>query len=240
MNCLSIRAHLEAFADGELRGDALRRVSKHVESCASCANDVAETRSLGDALRSRVAPGSADEDLAGLADGVVSRIKAEARESWRARFDRAFDDLHWVVVGAGSMAAAFISLLLVSAVFQSAVVQRDDSLAAMLNTFGSPAPRLRFTTVLPASLTSLPTDDLQMVNLAVVTEDGRVMSLYPVSSVNSPASSTDRQDDQVVMHQLSGLRFSHQDRQMVDPAERRFVWLYSVTEVRGKIGARGL
>ena len=46
-------------------------------------------RSVGDALRGSLESDPDLTQLAGLADGVVSRVRAEDRESWRGKFARA-------------------------------------------------------------------------------------------------------------------------------------------------------
>lgn len=228
VSCAAVGAHLGAFADGELRGDLLRRVSKHVEACPGCAASVVETGQLGEALRIGATLSMDAPDLSGLADGVVSRVLAEEHESWRGKFERATDDLHWIVAGVGSVAAAFVSALVVSLVVQSGVEQRGDSLAAMLNTLASPPPSLRHAAVLPAGLSMLGVDELQMASLAEINDDGHVLSLQPLSAANKKNAA--------VLIELRRMRFAQQqDRRMTDPDARRFVWLFSATEVRGKI-----
>jgi len=233
--CLAVQSHLEAFADGELRGDVLRRVSEHVEGCDDCGAFVESVQNVGGALRG-ISPTDEDFDqLAGLADGVVSRIRAEERESWRGRFERATDDLHWVVVGAGSVAAAFLTALSVSVVMYSSVEQRADSLASVLNTAASP-PQIVFTTIMPASLApdsivgANGEDDVEFANLAEVNRDGHVMSLQSVPLASNGISAS---DSQPVVNQLRGLRFAQPERTSLDPDARQFIWLHTATEVRG-------
>lgn len=232
--CVAVQPHLEAFADGELRGDALRRVSQHIEVCEHCSAWVDGVQGLGESLRG-VVPADPDPTvLAGLADGVVSRIRAEEHESWRGMFQRATDDFHWVVVGAGSIGAAFLTALSVSVVMNSSVEQRADSLASVLNTAASP-PQLRAVTIMPASLApdsivgANGEDDVEFANLAEVNRAGHVMSLRPVRFVNDMSPS----DAQPVVNQLRGLRFAQPERSSLDPDARQFVWLHTATEVRG-------
>lgn len=235
--CLAVQAHLEAFADGELRGDVLRRVSEHVEHCGDCGAVVEGVQNVGSALRGGLASDDDDfDELAGLADGVVSRIRAEERESWRGRFERATDDLHWVVVGAGSIAAAFLTALSVSVVMYSSVEQRPDSLASVLNTAASP-PQIVFTTIMPASLApdsivgANGEDDVEFANLAEVNPEGHVMKLERVPLISNDISASDAQP---VVNQLRSVRFAQPERSSLDPASRQFVWLHTATEVRGK------
>ena len=227
--CASVRVHLHAFADGELRGDTLRAVSHHMASCGSCSDRVREISDIGGCLRLCVANQPDSPDLAGLADGVVSRIRAEAHESWRGLFERATDDLHWVLVGVGSVAAAFISALIVSVVVQSGVGQRGDSLAAMLNTLAIDPPTLGRPTNSLGDLAALTLDDQTMTSLAEVNDDGHVSHIRMLSSL-------DERDAAILMAQTRRMRFvQHLDRRMTDPTGRQVVLLFSATEVRGKV-----
>lgn len=221
--CAAVRTHLNAFADGELRGNTLRVVSQHVESCDDCASAISEINELGAWLRDGVGLETEPPDLTGLADGVVSRVRAEDHESWRALFERATDDLHWVIVGVGSVAAAFISALIVSAVVQSGVGTRADSLAAILNTLATAPPALGRATVVPASFGASAADNSMFVSLAEVNDDGHVMRLDALSALDS--------EDAAILAQMRRMRFEEQlDRRMTDPS-RRFVWVVSSTQV---------
>ena len=137
LSCERVNAKLAAFVDGELRGEQVLSVANHLDSCASCADDAQALRDVGDLLRgaaaSVVVPAA---DLAGLTDGVISRVQAEARQSWTATCSRALDDLHWIVVGAGALAAAALSLTIVCGLFEFSVPGREDSRAALLRTVG--------------------------------------------------------------------------------------------------------
>lgn len=234
--CVAVQPHLEAFADGELRGDVLRRVSQHLDRCDVCSTVVERVELVGDTLRSGHPHDADGADLAGLADGVVSRIRAEARESWRGTFERATDDLHWVLVGAGSIAAAFFTAMSVSIVMHSSVEQRADSLASMLNTMSVSPPQLGGATIVPVSIVpdsivgANGEDDVEFANLAEVNRAGHVTSLQPLPLGNDINAS----DAQALVIQLSGLRFAQQtERSMTDPDARQLIWLYTAIEVRG-------
>jgi hypothetical protein len=141
-SCGIIGGSLDAFVDGELTGALSLAVSRHLEDCPSCAEEVQARRDIGDSLRATVGVGAADE-LAGLAGGVISRVRAERAQSWRAMLERAVEDWHWALVGMGSLAAAVISVLSVSAIFSFGVLPpREDSLAALINHLGTPAGTL--------------------------------------------------------------------------------------------------
>lgn len=228
VSCASVRTHLHAFADGELRGDMLRAVSQHVDDCDGCSAAVVEIGDLGNMLRFGVSLEAEPPDLAGLADGVVSRVRAEERESWRGLLDRATDDLHWVMVGVGSVAAAFVSALVVSVVVQSGVGQNADSLAAILNTLATEPPALGRTTIVPAGFGASVGDGTMFVSLAEVNDDGHVMSVESVSNLDKK--------DAAILGEMRRMRFEEQqDRRMTDPSGRRFVWVVSSTEVRANI-----
>ena len=114
VTCESVRPQLSAFADGELPGGEMLRVAEHLDLCRECASEVADIRGLGDGLRAAASGFSMPPALAGLADGVISRVRAEAAQSWRGVFSRAIEDWHWAVVGLGSLAATTTNLLFVS------------------------------------------------------------------------------------------------------------------------------
>jgi len=234
--CAAVRPHLEAFADGELRGDTLRRVAQHLESCVTCESVIEDVRGVGEILRGDQAAELDLTALAGLADGVVSRVRAEDRESWRGKFERATDDLHWILVGAGSLASAFLTALSVTVVMQSAVVQRADSLASVLNTMTDLPPQLGHATIVPSSIApdsivgANGEGDVEFANLTEVNRAGHVTSLQPIAlgDGNNPA------DSQTVSNQLRDLRFAQSERSnLTDPEVRQLVWLYTATEVRG-------
>lgn len=127
-----VRALLGAFVDGELPGVERLRVSTHLDTCEDCTRELDEITSVGGALRHAAAHRQAPE-LSGLAAGVVARVRAESAQSWRGLLDRAVQDWRWALVGAGSVAATFVSTLLVWAmVWEGPARQRDDSLAARM------------------------------------------------------------------------------------------------------------
>ncbi len=234
--CGTVQPHLEAFADGELRGEVLRRVAHHIGSCGSCSGVVEGVQGIGESLRGGQLHDSDPTVLAGLADGVVSRIRAEERESWRGKFERATDDLHWVLVGAGSIAAAFFTAMSVTIVIQSSVEQRADSLAAVLASMSVSPPQLGGATIVPDSVApdsivgANGQDDVEFANLTEVNRAGHVMSLQPVPLRGEVSAS----DAQALVNRLRGLRFAQAERSnLTDPDARQFIWLYTATEVRG-------
>jgi hypothetical protein len=140
MTCDLVRPHLEAFVDRELPGAEMLRVSQHIDTCDVCAAEVTALADLGQMLRGAVSADPVTVIPDGMAAGVVARIGAEAAQSWRALFSRAVEDWHWAVVGAGSVAATFVSAVIVAVVVMFGPAhERGDSLAALMsNLQGSP------------------------------------------------------------------------------------------------------
>jgi anti-sigma factor RsiW len=136
--CTVHRDDLGAFVDGELTGAESLRVAEHLETCSGCATEAERVRQLGSLLRNAAETDSPTPEMAGLASGVVTRVNAENAQSWPAVINRGFDDWHWIIVGGGSVAATFVSMLLVTAVllFGPSPVQQD-SLAGLLSSLNT-------------------------------------------------------------------------------------------------------
>ena len=137
-DCDSVRDNLDAFADGELRGDDLRYVSQHVDACRRCTEEIEVRRSVGGLIRQSAAHWHQMPAAAGLASGVVTRVRAESSLSWRAMFSRAVEDWQWVIVGGGAVALTFVSTVLCTAlVLVGTVAPREDSLSALVTNLKS-------------------------------------------------------------------------------------------------------
>jgi hypothetical protein len=228
--CESCRRKLGAFVDGELSGSERLSVSRHLTTCEECADHLQHVRDLGQMLRDAVALVPPSTELGGLAGGVISRVRAEQAQSWKAMLARAVEDWHWLMVGAGSVAASFVSALLVSGlVLLGPLPEREDSLAALLNNLGSPAGTLfvlatpvgndknsmimQFdngtggqnagpTTVMPAEFVS-PTESelVRALDSSLVTPEGRITDVRAMSEKN-------RRYTEGLLEQLGRLRFS--------------------------------
>src|SRR5262249_22269688 len=95
ISCNRVRRLIGAFVDGELPGSEMLPVSQHLEACVECATAADGLRALGDELRLASDGGAASaDDLGGLAGGVISRVRAERSQSWRAAMSRAVQDWH--------------------------------------------------------------------------------------------------------------------------------------------------
>lgn len=131
-DCDSVRDDLDAFADGELRGDELRYVSQHIDSCVRCTEEVEIRRTVGGLIRESASQWR-HQPPAGLASGVVTQVRTESSLSWRAVFNRGVEDWHWIIVGGGAVASTFVSTLFCSALLLlGTATPRADSLSAMV------------------------------------------------------------------------------------------------------------
>jgi hypothetical protein len=131
-DCDSVRDDLDAFADGELRGDELRYVSQHIDSCVRCTEEVEIRRSVGGMIRESASQWR-QQPPAGLASGVVTQVRTESSLSWRAVLNRGAEDWHWIIVGGGAVMATFVSTLFCSALLLlGTATPRADSLSAMV------------------------------------------------------------------------------------------------------------
>src|SRR5262245_52421617 len=95
LTCSAVRQRLAAFHDDELGVQERIAVQAHVNICDGCQTELAGFREVSFALRLAAPPGPAD-DWTGLQPGVISRMRAEASQSWPARMARMFDDMHLV------------------------------------------------------------------------------------------------------------------------------------------------
>lgn len=148
--CDLICRDLSAFVDGELTAARRLRVSRHLESCVACAEALEALALVGGQLRQASAAREVQyPSFDSLASSVISRARAESAMTWRARLTHACDDWHWAIVGGGSLAATFVSTLLVSVILTfGPAPQRDDSLSALMANLSSP-PGMLFVCATP-------------------------------------------------------------------------------------------
>jgi hypothetical protein len=131
LTCAAVRQRLAAFHDDELGVQERIAVQSHVNVCDGCQTELAGYRDVSSALRRAAAPGPAD-DWTGLQPGVISRMRAEASQSWTAKMGRMFDDMHLVWIGLASTAATLLVGTIVLGMLRFASPERDDSLRALL------------------------------------------------------------------------------------------------------------
>src|SRR5262245_66320697 len=101
LTCAAVRQRLAAFHDDELDVQERIAVQTHVNTCDGCQTELSGVRDVGRALRLAAAPAPAD-DWTGLQPGVISRMRAEASQSWPAKMGRMVDGLHLVWIGLAS------------------------------------------------------------------------------------------------------------------------------------------
>ena len=246
LTCAAVRRRLAAYHDRELPVAELISVESHVKDCPPCTRELRDLQSVGEALRTAAAPGPAD-DWTGLAPGVISRMRAEANESWSARTGRLFEDLHLVWIGLASTAATFLCGAVVLGMLHFASPERQGSLvnviAVMAAPPGSDLNPMRLDTT-HMQLPSLPLtgglvgdtlenqvsqQDMVLALSAVVTKEGRVSGLSVLSNDHD-----DRQNVSELLKAISEGRL--EPAQFAGaPVAVNLVWLVAHTTVRGKI-----
>ncbi len=240
--CAAVQRRLQGFHDRELQVRDQIAVEAHVHGCSRCAASLMELRSLRDALRLAAAPAPSD-DWTGLRSAVVSRMRAEAHESWLARTRRAFDDMHLVWIGLASTTATFACAAIVLSMLHYASPERADSLAAMITVMGAPSgsnlnparldgrirvPSVPEDGVVYATLErSVSLDDRMLPLSAVVTREGRVSGLELLSKDHSLQEVNDLVDA------LSRGRLEPAQSDGA-PVAVNLVWLVAHTTVKGK------
>jgi len=138
LTCAAVRQRLAAFHDDELPLQEQIAVQTHVNGCESCLAQLREQyQAVRGALRLAAAPGPAD-DWTGLTPGVISRMRAEANQTWVARFTRTFDDLHLVWIGLAATAGTLFCGAVVLGLLHFASPERADSLRAVITVMNAP------------------------------------------------------------------------------------------------------
>lgn len=245
LTCAAVRRRLPAFYDRELPVPELIAIEGHLHDCPPCSRDLRELQDVGAALRVAAAPAPSD-DWTGLRSGVISRIRAEAHESWTARARRAFDDLHLVWIGLASTAATIFCAGAVLSMLHFASPERQDSLAAVLAVMAAPSgsdlnparldSRIRVPSVPENGIVyaTLESSDMQgdlfLPLSAIVTREGRVSGL---ELLNSNSDYDLRQVTDLVealsRGRLEPAQFGG------SPVAVNLVWLVAHTTVKGKL-----
>lgn len=245
LTCAAVRRRLQAFHDRELPVPEQIAIEGHLYDCPPCARDLRDVQLVGEALRQAAAPGPAD-DWTGLQPGVISRMRAEAHESWASRATRTFDDLHLVWIALASTAATFVCATSVLSMLHFASPERTDSLAAIITVMAAPlgsdlnparldrfirVPSVPENGVVYATLQNgmLDERELMLAMSATVTKEGRVSGLELLN---------DKHDQQDVTDLVNAL-----SRGRLEPAQYggspvavNLVWLVAHTTVKGGKG----
>jgi hypothetical protein len=242
LTCGAVRRRLPAFYDRELPIRDLIAIESHLAVCTPCTGELRGLRAVGDALREAAAPAPAD-DWTGLQSGVISRMRAEAHESWTARTGRMFDDLHLIWIGLAATIATFVCGALALSALQFASPERDDSLAAMIAVISAPAgsdlnpvradqflqvPSVPVRGPIEVMLAQpISHDELVLALSAVVTRDGRVSG---VSVLNNERHA---REISPILDVLSHARLEP-GRLNAAPVAVNLVWLLAHTTVKAK------
>jgi hypothetical protein len=240
--CAAVRRRLQSFHDGELTVRDQIAVEAHVHDCPRCAGALADFRAVGDSLRLAAAPAPFD-DWTGLRSAVISRMRAEAHESWLERGRRAFDDMHLVWIALASTSATFVCAAVVLSMLHFASPERDDSLAAMITVMAAPSgsdlnparldgrirvPSVPEDGVVYATLERSVADEDRVLPLsAVVTREGRVSGLELLGEHHQLQEVTD------LIDALSRGRLEPA-QSGGSPVAVNLVWLVAHTTVKGK------
>ncbi len=253
LTCSAVQRNLPAFHDRELPISELIAIESHVQECQRCARELRELQELGRALRLAAAPGPAD-DWTGLQPGVISRMRAEAHESWAARAGRFFDDLHLVWIGFAATAATVLCSAVALSALHFAPERRMDSLAAAITVRAAPrgsnlnpvrlderlgprysplvdyirAPRVPMEGPIEAMLlTPVSEEELKLAFSAVVTREGRI------SRVSVLTNEAHRREIDMILEGISQGRLEPASVGG-DPIAVNLVWLLTHTTVRAK------
>lgn len=245
LTCAAVRRDLAAFYDDELPIQRRLAMQSHVDGCEGCTLAFQEFLDLGGAMRLASAPGPAD-DWTGLRPGVISRMRAEAYESFTARVARMFDDMHLVWIGLAATAGTLVCGVIVFGMLHFASPERDDSLAAIMAVVAAPsgsnlnpasldgwiqAPTVPGDGIISAALERSGSEgDLSVALAAIVTREGRISGLQVI------ANDRDRRH-QALLRGLTGAQLEPA-RDGGDPVAVNMVWLVEHMTVTGK-GKRG-
>jgi hypothetical protein len=242
LTCAAVRRRLQAFYDRELPVRELIAIESHVQDCPPCTRDLREIQSVGEALRVAAAPGPAD-DWTGLQSGVISRMRAEAYESWAARSMRLFEDMHLVWIGLASTTATLICALTVLSMLHFASPERDDSLAGIITVMAVPAAELNAGRLEGGLFVPRDQAAYGALEWSMLEEPDLVLALSGVVTRQSRGGGlqvlTDEHDRQEVAALVSALA-----RGRLEPAQFgrarvavNLVWLVAHTTVKAKTGA---
>ena len=243
--CAAVRRRLQAFYDRELPIPDQIAVEGHLHDCPRCTESLDNLWAVGDALRLAAAPAPSD-DWTGLRSGVVSRMRAEAHETWMARTARAFDDMHLVWIGLAATAGTLLCGVIVFGMLHFASPERGDSLAAIMAIVAAPsgsnlnpasldgwiqAPTVPGDGIISAALERSGSEgDLSVALAAIVTREGRISGLQVLANDRG-------RRHQALLRGLTGAQLEPA-RDGGDPVAVNMVWLVEHMTVTGK-GKRG-
>jgi len=207
---------------------------------------------LGSMVRDGSAVAAAEPDvLAGLAAGVVSRVKAEREQSITGWGERVFEDLHvfWAALGATGATVACVAIIF--GIFFYAAQMRPDSIRGLIAARSIPEgsnenplnpdnrvflPRPTDGDAFPEA--ALPNEDESVFALAaVLTREGELRNLELLHAEAVRGSVRSRQEEQAIVTLLDTISKARFEPARVGnaPVAVNMVWLYTQLTVRGKL-----
>jgi hypothetical protein len=257
LTCAATRRRLHAFHDDELQvGDQIG-VAAHLEWCDDCARTFADLRLLRAALRA-AAPRDfvlSDDESASLQTTVVNRIRAERTVSFSADVRNLFNDMHFVYVGLCAAVATAICVVSVLTMVRFGAVARPDSLASLVDVFGSPGspgsnenPMPGYARVLvPGAIneafpttTGINSNDFVFMLAAVVTREGTVSNLELLHGASGRPVAPGTDEARAAKNLIGAVSRTRFEPARVDglPVAVNMVWLVANTTVRASDTAR--
>lgn len=247
LTCAAVRRRLPAFYDRELPVRDLIDIESHVSACAPCSRELQDLQQLGDTLRLAAAPGPAD-DWTGLQPGVISRMRAEAAQSWTARASRFFDDLHLLWIGLASTAATCVCGAVALSALHFAAPERHDSLRAVIAAMAAPigsnlnpvrlenyirVPSVPKEGAIEAMLARpVSEEELQLALSAVVTREGQLSGVSVLG--HDRGLDTLEEEVQLILEGISRAKLEPA-RFQETPIAVNLVWLLTHTTVKAKL-----
>jgi hypothetical protein len=245
LTCAAVRQRLAAFYDDELPVQERIAVQTHMNECEGCLQELQDRyQAVSTALRLAAAPGPAD-DWTGLTPGVISRMRAEANETWLAQLRRTFDDLHLVWIGLAATAGTVLCGAVVLGLLHFASPERGDSLRAMITVISAPSG----SNLNPASLDdfmiqapTVPRDGVVRASLERSGSEGEMMAVFSsvitregnISGVELLGDRGRRRQVQQLMQEISNGRLEPA-RYGTAPVAVTCVWLVEHMTVKAKV-----
>ncbi len=253
--CSQVRRQLPDYHDDELTLDEQVVIESHLRTCPACADEARSLRAVSTLVRvaaARRLQAADQQGLDGLADGVLSRLRAEREESLPRTLERMFEDFHLVWAALGATAATLACLAItVGIMYLGYRSERPDSLAALIeavsNAGSNENPVAADTTIaLPRqekdAVAAIPenTKDEELCALnATITREGRVAELQLLMSEGLDGSGTTAPNWKIVGEMLDSAARARFEpaRSGGEPVAVNMVWLLAHLTVRPK--ARG-
>jgi anti-sigma factor RsiW len=115
MTCDQVDGALASFIDGELHGDAMREIARHVVRCPRCEAQTVELERLQAAIRGAVAAATEAVDVGAAWSAIASRLGPQP-VGWRERLGALFESwprrpLLRPVMAGGAVAVALTAAL---------------------------------------------------------------------------------------------------------------------------------